>query len=172
MNFLKNIHKIIEAFLVGIAVLQAILLMANVLFRYVLDSPIVWGDEIVRYSLIWMTFVGTAMAVKEKQHIQVDVIDLVLPKTGQKIVNIFGDVVVISFMGFMTYYGIKMTDFQRGMFGETLAWFSYAYVYVSIPIGGFFTIVYTLSKYFAKENITQSDQPSRQLIESDQPSVQ
>jgi TRAP-type C4-dicarboxylate transport system permease small subunit len=163
MKLLKKINKILEAFIVGIAVLQAVLLMSNVLFRYAFDSPVVWGDEIVRYSLIWMTFVGTALAVKEKQHIQVDVIDLVLPKTGQKIVNLFGDLVVVAFMGFLIYYGIRMTDFQRGMFGETLAWFSYAYVYVSIPIGAFFAIAYTFSKYVGKES---------EGVNGDQPAVQ
>ncbi len=152
MKIFNAINKVFEISLVGIVVLQAVLLMAGVIFRYAFDSPIVWGDEIVRYSLIWMTFVGAAMATKEKQHIQVDVIDLVLPKLGQKIINWFSDAVVVAFMVFMIYYGIRMTDFQRGMYGETLAWFSYAYVYISIPIGAFFMIVYTITKYIIKQD--------------------
>jgi TRAP-type C4-dicarboxylate transport system permease small subunit len=152
MKIFKMINKGFEVFLVVIVALQAVLLMAGVLFRYAFDSPIVWGDEIVRYSLIWMTFVGAAMATKENQHIQVDVIDLVLPEGGKKMVNGFSDAVVIAFMVFMIVYGIRMTDFQRGMYGETLAWFSYAYVYVSIPIGSFFVIVNTVMKYIVKKD--------------------
>jgi TRAP-type C4-dicarboxylate transport system permease small subunit len=152
MKFFNVINKSFEFFLVAIVALQAILLMVGVLFRYAFDSPIVWGDEIVRYSLIWMTFIGTAMATKENQHIRVDVIDQVLSKRGQKITDGFVDVVVVAFMVFLIHYGIRMTDFQRGMYGETLSWFSYAYVYVSIPIGAFFTIVYTISKYVVKKD--------------------
>jgi TRAP-type C4-dicarboxylate transport system permease small subunit len=152
MKIFNIINKTFEFMLVTIVVLQAVLLMASVLFRYLFNSPIIWGDEIVRYSLIWMTFVGAAMATKEKQHIQVDVIDMVLPKLGQKITNWFVDVVIVGFMVFLIYYGIRMTDFQRGMFGETLSWFSYAYVYVSIPIGALFTIFFTITKYLIKED--------------------
>jgi TRAP-type C4-dicarboxylate transport system permease small subunit len=152
MKIFKLINKGFEVFLVAIVALQAILLMVGVVFRYAFDSPIVWGDEIVRYSLIWMTFVGAAMATKDNQHISVDVIDQVLPKRKQRILNWLVDAVVIAFMGFFIYYGIRMTDFQRGMFGETLSWFSYAYVYISIPIGALFTIVYTVTKYIIKED--------------------
>jgi TRAP-type C4-dicarboxylate transport system permease small subunit len=152
MKIFNVINKSFEIFLVVVVALQAVLLMASVLFRYLFNSPIVWGDEIVRYSLIWMTFVGAAMATKENQHIQVDVIDLVLPALGKKILNWFVDAVVIAFMAFMIYFGIRMTDFQRGMYGETLSWFSYAYVYVSIPIGGLFMIIYTISKYVVKKD--------------------
>lgn len=151
MRFYNTINRIFEILLITIVAIQAILLMASVLFRYVFNSPIIWGDEIVRYSLVWMTFAGVAMATKENQMIKVDVIDMILPKTGQKIVNIFVDVVVIVFMAFMIYYGLKMTNYQSGMFGETLTWFSYAYVYISIPIGALFTIFYTITKYFIKE---------------------
>jgi TRAP-type C4-dicarboxylate transport system permease small subunit len=152
MKIVNIINKTLEVILVTIVVLQAVLLMASVLFRYLFNSPIIWGDEIVRYSLIWMTFVGAAMATKEKQHIQVDVIDTMLPKLGRKMANWFVDVVVVGFMVFLIYYGIRMTDFQRGMFGETLSWFSYAYVYVSIPIGALFSIFFTITKYFTKED--------------------
>lgn len=152
MKVFNIISKSFEIFLVAIVALQAILLMAGVFFRYLFDSPIEWGDEIVRYSLIWMTFVGAAMATKENQHIQVDVIDLVLPALGKKILSWFVDAVVIAFMVFMIYYGIRMTDFQRGTYGETLSWFSYAYVYVSIPIGALFMIIFTISKYFIKKD--------------------
>lgn len=150
MKVIKLINKSFEIILIAITAFQAVLLMAGVVSRYAFDSPIIWGDEIVRYSLIWMTFVGAAVATKEKKHIAVDVIDVVLPKLGQKILNGFVDIVIVAFMAIMVYYGIIMTDFQRGMFGETLAWFSYAYAYVSIPIGGIFMIYFTILKYVIK----------------------
>ena len=161
MKIIDVLHKGIGFVLVVITALQAVLLMASVFFRYILNSPIVWGDEIVRYSLIWMTFVGAALATKDKQHIQVDVIDLVLRKRGQTITNVLADVIVVVFMVFLVCYGIRMTDYQRGMFGETLSWFSYAYVYVSIPIGAFLTIVFTITKYLIPEETSSGEEAAR-----------
>ena len=148
---LKFIVRFFERLLVSIIVFQAVLLAASVFFRYVLGSPIVWADELTRYSLIWMTFAGVALATKDNKHIVVDVLDLALPPKGQKIVNKFSDSVVIAFMIFLIYFGVKMTKFQTGMFGETLTWFSYAYVYVSIPLGAAVTIMVIISKWFIGE---------------------
>ncbi len=161
MKVVTVLHKSIAFVLVVIMALQAVLLMASVFFRYILNSPIVWGDEIVRYSLIWMTFVGAALATKDKQHIQVDVIDLILHKRGKTITNVLADVIVVGFMVFLIGYGIRMTDYQRGMFGETLSWFSYAYVYVSIPIGAFLTIVFTITKYLIPEEPSSGEEATR-----------
>lgn len=150
MALLKWLERVFEGFMVAIIILQAVLLVCSVFFRYILNSPIVWADEIVRYSLVWMTFAGAALATRDDKHILVDVIDLMLPERGKKITSWVADGVVIAFMLFLIYYGIKMTDYERGMFGETLSWFSYAYVYVSIPIGAALTIVFTVLKHMTK----------------------
>ncbi|MCE5284162.1 MAG: TRAP transporter small permease [Deltaproteobacteria bacterium] len=149
MALFRFLGKIFEGFMVAIIVFQAILLVIGVVFRYLLNAPITWADEIVRYSLIWTTFAGAALATKDNKHILVDVIDLMLPEWAKRITNWVADAVVIGFMVFLIFYGIKMTDYERGMFGETLSWFSYAYVYVSIPIGAALTIFFTVSKYIA-----------------------
>lgn len=151
MSLFKLLTRVFERLLVSIIAFQAALLILSVFFRYILNSPIVWSDEIVRYSLVWMTFAGAALATRDDKHILVDVIDTILSEKGRKITNGFVDLVVIAFMAFLIYYGIRMTDYERGMFGETLTWISYAYVYVSIPIGAAVTILFTVSKYFVKE---------------------
>jgi TRAP-type C4-dicarboxylate transport system permease small subunit len=150
MALLKFLEKVFEGFMVAIIIIQAMLLVVGVVFRYLINSPIVWADEIVRYSLVWMTFAGAALATRDNKHILVDVIDLMLPERGRKVTNWIADGVVIAFMLFLIVYGIKMTDYERGMFGETLSWFSYAYVYVSIPIGAALTILFMISKHLTK----------------------
>lgn len=151
LSLYKLINKVFAGLMTSIIAFQAILLMFSVFFRYVLNSPILWADEITRYSLVWITFAGAALATKEGRHIGVDVLDQVLPPLGKKITDWFVDIVVIGFMFFMIYYGIRMTNYQRSSFGETLNWFSYAYVYVAVPIGAVLVIFYTISKYFITE---------------------
>ncbi len=151
MRIVKGLTKVLEVVLVVILGLQALLMIASVFFRYVLNSPIIWVDEVVRYSLIWMTFAGVALATKDGTHILVDVIDNTLSPRGQKILGVFVDIVTVAFMLFMLFYGAKMTDYQRNTFGETLQFLNQSYVYVSMPIGAIVTILLVISKYFAKE---------------------
>ena len=96
----KSLARVFERLLVSLIAFQAGLLILSVFFRYLLNSPIVWCDEIVRYSLVWMTFAGAALATRDGKHILVDVIDTVLPKKGIKITNGFVDLVVVAFMVF------------------------------------------------------------------------
>ena len=91
MSLFKLLTKGFERLLVAIIAFQAALLILSVFFRYALNSPIVWSDEIVRYSLVWMTFAGAALATRDDKHILVDVIDTILPEKGRKITNWFVD---------------------------------------------------------------------------------
>ena len=151
MTFLKCFNRVLDALMMALILFQAVLLILSVFFRYVLNSPIVWADELVRYSLVWMTFAGASLATRDNKHIVVDVIDLALPARARRATSWLADAVVVAFMVFMIVYGIKMTDYERGMFGETLTWFSYAYVYISIPIGAALTILFTGTKYLIGE---------------------
>ncbi len=45
----------------------------TVIFRYVLQSSIFWGDEFLRYLMIWLVFLGTALATRHRALITVDI---------------------------------------------------------------------------------------------------
>ncbi|EGA89270.1 Tripartite ATP-independent periplasmic transporter DctQ component [Planococcus donghaensis MPA1U2] len=63
MNFgIKHVLNLIMALLVTVVFLQ-------VIFRFVLNSPLAWTEELARYSLIWLTFLGAAYAMSSKAHI-------------------------------------------------------------------------------------------------------
>lgn len=48
---------------------------AGVFFRYVLGQPLFWSDEVARFALIWMTFLGAAaLMFSEGGHITVEVL--------------------------------------------------------------------------------------------------
>ena len=50
------------------------LTIAQVFFRFALDDPLIWSEELVRILLIWMTFVGAAVVCWDGRHLNVDVI--------------------------------------------------------------------------------------------------
>ncbi|ANU11767.1 tripartite AtP-independent periplasmic transporter subunit DctQ [Planococcus antarcticus DSM 14505] len=63
MNFgIKHVLNLIMGLLVTVVFLQ-------VIFRFILNSPLAWTEELARYSLIWLTFLGAAYAMSSKAHI-------------------------------------------------------------------------------------------------------
>ncbi len=63
----------------GLLALESGLVLVGVFFRYALNSPLYWAEEAARLLLIWLSFVGAALAFQRKQHLAMDVVMRLLP---------------------------------------------------------------------------------------------
>ena len=66
----------------------------EVLRRELMAYSSIWGEEIVRYSFIYLAWIGAAAAVKERGHIRIDVLMHYVPQTVKSLLYIFGDIVM------------------------------------------------------------------------------
>ncbi len=108
----------------------------EVVRREVFAYSSIWGEEIVRYSFIYLAWIGCAAAVRERGHIRIDVIlEYVGPRT-KAVIYIFGDLVmlIVSLVAFYYSYetlhvAMKFGNVTHGLrIGQ--AWFLAA-----VPIG-------------------------------------
>jgi TRAP-type C4-dicarboxylate transport system permease small subunit len=78
----KEIAGIALAWLVRIEQIVSVMLLttivvtmgAQVIWRYVLQAPLSWSEEIARLAMIWLTFIAAAFVSGKHQHIAVDLI--------------------------------------------------------------------------------------------------
>jgi TRAP-type C4-dicarboxylate transport system permease small subunit len=68
-----------------VVLLSAMILVGflQILLRNLFDTGMPWGDSLVRYLVLWVGFIGAALAVKENKHIRIDVFSRWLPVKGQ-----------------------------------------------------------------------------------------
>lgn len=90
-------------------------LMAFVVFlqffsRYVLNSSFSWTEEIARYLLMWVTFVGSAVAMRRRNHIAVEVLHQFVPAPALRLLNFLIDVVVLGFVALLVWYAWQVTE--------------------------------------------------------------
>lgn len=71
--------------------------------RYVLNNSLGWTEEIARFLLITVTFLGAIMAVRRESHIAVELAFRWLSRPVRKALQFFIDVVAIVFYGFMGF---------------------------------------------------------------------
>lgn len=64
----------------------------------------IWGEEVVRYSFIYLAWIGAAAAVKERGHIRIDVIFNYISPTAKAILYIFGDLVMLAMAALAVYW--------------------------------------------------------------------
>jgi TRAP-type C4-dicarboxylate transport system permease small subunit len=82
--------------------------------RYVLNDSIGWTEEIARYLLIGVTFVGSVTAMRKGSHIAVEALLIYLPKEVKHWVLVVIDALVALFCGAMAWYGFELGNRAPG----------------------------------------------------------
>jgi TRAP-type C4-dicarboxylate transport system permease small subunit len=85
---------------------MTIIVFLQVFFRYALNSPLPWPEEIARLMIVWLTFIGGYMALREKKHIGFNLLMKKLPNHIEHIITIVGKILVILFLFVMIKEGI------------------------------------------------------------------
>jgi len=82
---------------------MAAVVFYQVFTRYVMDDPAGWTEEIARYFLVAVVFVGAAMSVRKNNHIQVDYFYRLMPKAMGRVLSTLVDVVRCVFLGYASW---------------------------------------------------------------------
>ena len=94
--------------------------------RYVLENSAAWTEEISRYLLIAVTFIGSAMCVRKNTHIHLEFLYKFIPKKVGRVLATIIDIIRILFIGYATYLSIVLlpiTSKQRMvMFNFSMGW--------------------------------------------------
>lgn len=135
MNLLKWLDDHLEGtLLVVLLSVTSILVFLQVIMRFVFQNSLTWSEELARYLFIWMIYIGVSYGIKKRSHLTVDVLDALLEPRGRYISNIIVDVVLILFMGLMTYYGFNIV-LRAARLSAALS-IPMRYVYLA-PVTGF-----------------------------------
>jgi TRAP-type transport system small permease protein len=103
--------------------------------RYALNDSAAWTEEIARYLLIGVVFVGASIGVAKNNHIQVDLLYRYLPARVCRALAIAVDVARIAFLGAMTVYTVQMMQ-KMGSYQMTIVDLPMNIVY-SVVLFGF-----------------------------------
>lgn len=84
----------IEIIAAGLLLTMIVTVLANVFFRYVLQKPLIWGDEVASISFIWMAMLGSALAVDRHEHMKLTIFLPMMPARVARIAEVVGGVLV------------------------------------------------------------------------------
>ena len=119
----------------------------EVVMRYVFENPTGWTIEFVPYLILWGTFIGGSLTLKEDRHIKVDLIVSRLPANTQLIMQVITGLVGLLFCTVLLVKGIEMVR-QTKMMG-TVTPGTHLPVYIPqlcIPIGAGLLIIQFLRR--------------------------
>lgn len=121
--------------------------IAAVWWRYVLDDPISWIEQVSNMLFIWIVFVGSAILHRQQLHIAVDVFVRMLPERVAPVVFWLIEVANLTFVIILFFYSLKLSidvlGTTTGALDITPAWY-----YMSAPVSCAMMMLFFVEKIF------------------------
>ena len=90
--------------------------------RYVLNDSASWTEEIARYLLIIVTFLGSSMAARRNTHIHVDFVYRYLPAAVGRVLSSFVDILRILFFAYASWLAIDLVPRMHNLQMTVIDW--------------------------------------------------
>jgi TRAP-type transport system small permease protein len=134
-SLVTRINHVIRFIVIALLAVMVIAVFMQVLFRFFLDQPLAWTEELARYLLIWITFLGSAYAMSIKAHIGTEYIQKFLSPRMNKVVLVVAALFSLVFFLVMVQQGYLLASRSMTQTSPTLL-VPMGYVYMVIPISG------------------------------------
>lgn len=141
LGFVENV---VAGLLVAATVVD---IVAEVVFRYVLHNSLSWSTEVATDLLVWITFVGLAIGVRERAHVALNLLEAKVPARYRPVLTAlqglaFAVFLVIGLVGGVEYISDQMPI--RSPSGIPL-WV----VVTAIPVGCALALVHLAAQAYA-----------------------
>lgn len=136
-QFISSLNQNAERWaLLFFYVLLVTTMFIEVLRREIFSYSSIWGEELVRYSFIYLAWIGAASAVRERAHIRIDVLMHYLSARAKALVYIFGDLVMLAVAVIAVYWSFEtvLVSWEFGSVSHGLR-VSMVWFLVAVPIG-------------------------------------
>jgi TRAP-type C4-dicarboxylate transport system permease small subunit len=139
--------------LLGFTVLVVLVLM-QIVWRYILELPLPWSDEAIRYLLVWVTLLAIARAFRDDGHLRLGALFQKCAKPIRSFLWLLFNFLTLCFQALLIIYGIP--NAILGNFTNSPGLDISLFVpYLSIPVAAGIMLVnqidYALFNFKAKE---------------------
>ncbi len=152
---MKSLFLSIESWTTRIAMAIACLMMAiaaslavfQIFTRFVLEQPAEWSEVLIRFSLIWMVFLGIPMAFRQGAMISVDALYRAVPSHLKRVLDLVVAMAALTLMIIILWWGYDyaVRGSVQTMAGlEVLSMF---WAYIALPVGAVFSIIAIVANY-------------------------
>ncbi len=156
INFLSV--KLLHLIIIAMFAIMSGAVFIQVIFRYILHQPIYWSEELPRFLLIWLTFLGSVLAVKNRSHLSITVFVNRFPERIRIWVQCLANLAALIFLLVMVWSGIVIANLTMPNRSAALQ-MPTGLVYLAVPVGGILMII-----YLARQTIdllrSQKDKPA------------
>ena len=139
VRLVEGVNKVVHGILIALMVVLVISVFCQITFRF-FDYSIAWTEELSRYSMIWMTFLGAAYAVAARAHIGMELLVDRMEGLIKKVFIVLSTAVCLVFFVLMVVKGFELSIRVMDQPSAVLQ-IPMGIVYSVIPISGLILVM-------------------------------
>ena len=120
-------------------VAAACLGMYQILSRFVFEQPAEWSEVLIRFTLIWMVFLGSPVAFRQGAMVCVDLAHRLAGPIGKRVLDTLAALCALVILAVMLWFGIEYAWRGRFQTISGLESYSMTWAYMAIPVGAVFS---------------------------------
>ena len=157
MAVFQSVWRKVDAAVFGLVKYVCVLILAalvavvfSIFFgRYVLSRSPIWGEPFSLLCLVWISLLGSALAVRNDEHLRVTMFDEKLGKKGLISTEILSTACIVVFSVFLIYYGSALT--RKGAINNMAGInVPYSVMYISMPVTGVLNLFGVVGKWMER----------------------
>lgn len=142
-DFITRIAKNVA---IGAFIVMIISSSLQILFRYVLDIPLSWTEELSRYTFVWSTALGISIFMRGRKHSSVDLLESFLPERYGKWLLALSDLLCEVFFAVVVIGGVRMVTVTMDQMSPALG-IPMGFMYLSIPLSGAIMMLMSMENF-------------------------
>ena len=147
---------------------MCVLIFGQVFFRYALDMPLSWTEELSRHLMIWSAFLGAAVAFRRRAHLGIDLLATALEKrtrNGARYLDFMLSFAILVLSVYLTVRGVQMSQRVVRQLSSALN-IRMSWIYSSVPAGFLLIALFSIERIAAdllrKDGQPRVSSPTRQ----------
>ena len=146
---MKELFLRLERWTSGFSMLAACAMLAlaaslgvfQIITRFVLETPAEWSEVMIRFSLIWMVFLGIPMAFRQGAMVSVDVLYRWSPPRIRRVLDFVVCFAALSLVAVIVWWGWDYANRGKVQTMSGLESLSMFWAYLAMPVGGLLSMI-------------------------------
>ncbi len=160
--FLDRAASVMCSILIGAMTLAV---LTGVFFRYVLNLPLSWPEEVSRYLMIWGASVAISLGIRADEHVGLTVIlDSLKSPAIRTLLRSIIFLLMFGFLGLMFTYSLSMVRDAKFMLTQALG-ISMFIPYLAVPFSMALAAMQLILTFIIRT--AKGDEPSRAVVNID-----
>jgi TRAP-type C4-dicarboxylate transport system permease small subunit len=134
------VRRIRELLVMALMAILVAVVVASVVFRYLLVSPLTWSEEVGRYLMIWVGFLAASIAIQQGMHVGIDFLVQAVPPAAGRWCRRLARLLTAVFLLLVTVYGFLLVLNLWDQWSPVLQ-FRMTWPYLAIPVGSFLMLL-------------------------------